>query len=452
MNSKVARVAVLVTALAALAASGLVIFEAEQNLKAQQSAQAAFDAQAQGILADLMRLRSAQQAYVAEGQGPDYWMAQSTDALGNVDRNLAALAVDATGEATRSAIQAASGVVDDFRKLDVKIRQYVKGRQPLMASDVIFAESLGKGATVAERVNAARANEAAVHDAVVEELRWRQFYAAAAAGAVLLLAVLLLAPVPEREVDVLTAMRALTEAPKNAQLTRPRPDPAAAAVRAIDLGDMPDLEAVRAMTGTLPAKVEQPSPAPALPISSSAVSQDSGPAYASMPQTPDPATRLAPVVDLSVAARVCSDMARVLDAGDLPGLLGRAAGVLDACGLVVWVADRTGQALFPLLTHGYSAASVVRIGSIPTEGDNATATAWRTGEVQAVESYAESPGALVAPIVTAEGCVGVLAAELRDGRESRDDVRAMASIFAAQLATFVTVLPEAGGRAVAAEA
>ena len=40
----------------------------------------------------------------------------------------------------------------------------------------------------------------------------------------------------------------------------------------------------------------------------------------------------------------------------------------------------------------------------------------------------------------------MLAAELRDGRERRDDVRALASILAAQLATFVTVLPEAGGQ------
>ena len=145
-------------------------------------------------------------------------------------------------------------------------------------------------------------------------------------------------------------------------------------------------------------------------------------------------------------------MARVLDAGDLPGLLARAAGVLDAPGVIVWVADRAGHALFPLLTHGYSSAAVVHIGSIPTEGDNATATAWRTGEVQAVASDADGSGALVAPIVTADGCVGVLAAELRDGRERRDDVRALASIFAAQLATFVTVLPEAGGQTLVAEA
>ena len=424
MNNTVARVAVFIAALAALAAGGLVIFDAEQNLRARQSAGAAFDAQAQGVAADLGRLRTSQLAYVAEGQGPDYWMAQSAEALSNVDRDLAALAVDASGEATRSAIQAASGVLEDFRRLDVKIRQYVKGRQALMASDVIFTESLAKGATVAERLAAARANEASLNDAAIDGLRWRQFYAAAGAGGVLLFAVLLLAPVPEREVDVLTAMRALTVTPAAVPAVRPRTEPAAGVtspVRTMEFDDLPDAEPVRALTGRRPEPAVTPAP-------------------------------VAPALDLSTAARVCSDMARVLDAGDLPGLLARAAGVLDASGVIVWVADRAGHALFPLLTHGYSGAAVVHIGSIPTGGDNATATAWRTGEVQAVQSDAEGFGALVAPIVTAEGCVGVLAAELRDGRERRDDVRALASIFAAQLATFVTALPEADGQTLVAEA
>ena len=91
-----------------------------------------------------MRLRTAQQAYVAEGQGPTTGWRSRPSAV-DVDRGLAALAADASGEATRSAIQAASGALEDFRKLDVRSRGYVKGRQALMASDVIFTESLGDG-------------------------------------------------------------------------------------------------------------------------------------------------------------------------------------------------------------------------------------------------------------------------------------------------------------------
>ena len=41
-------------------------------------------------------------------------------------------------------------------------------------------------------------------------------------------------------------------------------------------------------------------------------------------------------------------MARVLDASDLPGLMLRLAGVLGSPGLIVWVADRSGQVLMPL--------------------------------------------------------------------------------------------------------
>jgi hypothetical protein len=145
-------------------------------------------------------------------------------------------------------------------------------------------------------------------------------------------------------------------------------------------------------------------------------------------------------------------MARVLHADDLPGLMLRLADVLGAPGLIVWVADRSGQVLMPLLTHGYPASAVARIGILPTSAANATAMAWRTGEVQVVPGTTDAPAALVAPIVTAEGCVGALAAEVPAGAEGRTEVRALATIFAAQLATFVTALPSVGGQTVAAEA
>ena len=53
------------------------------------------------------------------------------------------------------------------------------------------------------------------------------------------------------------------------------------------------------------------------------------------------------------------------------------------------------------------------------------------------------PGAIVAPIITGEGCVGVLAAEMRRGAERDEATQAVAAILAAQLATFVTAVPAA---------
>ena len=147
-------------------------------------------------------------------------------------------------------------------------------------------------------------------------------------------------------------------------------------------------------------------------------------------------------VNLAAASRVCADLARVIDAGDVTAVLTRAAEILDARGVIVWVADKSGISLYPMFTHGYPAAVLVRLGTISTDANNATAASWRSGELVAVPGEADSPGALVTPIITADGCVGVLAAELRHGREQREDVRALATIFSAQLATVVTPVAE----------
>jgi hypothetical protein len=449
MSSKVVRVALLLAALGSLAASGYVIFDSEQALRAQQAAKTAFDAETEAARVDLARLRSAEQAYVAEGQSADYWMGQAADALGKVDRELAALASDVSADGTRSAIQASSGVLEDFRKLDQRARQYMKSGQMLMASDVIFTDGLTAITTVADHLSTARSNEASVHDAAIDALRWREIYAAGGAALLLTLAVLLLAPVPEREVDLLTAMRALTE-PTAAQLPKARIESAALPIipaqppgSVANLDDVPDIDAVRSAGGwTAPVAPAAFAPAPSEIASAPKASASAA----------DASTADKPVLDLTGAAKVCADMARVLDASDLPGLLLRLANVLSAPGLIVWVADRSGQVLYPLLTHGYSAASVVRIGSIPTAAENATALAWRTGQAGVITGESGGLGALVAPIVTAEGCVGVLAAEVPDGAESRAEIQALATIFAAQLATFVTALPATGGQSLVAEA
>jgi hypothetical protein len=319
--------------------------------------------------------------------------------------------------------------LEEFKKLDQRARQYVTGGQALMASDVIFNESLASGNTLGERVEAARASEQASHDGAIVALRWQQLYAGAGAAAVLMLAVLLLAPVPEREVDVLTALRALTEPGGPKVKSEGAAQPAAGAVIA---------PAATARFIDRPAErpPEPVAPPPQVPFSVSASMPSSSP----------------PPIDLTKAARVCADLARVLDAGDLPALLMRAADVLKAPGLIVWVADQNGRVLYPLLTHGYPASTLVKMGSLSTDADNATAAAWRTGELRAVPATSDAPGALVAPIVTAEGCVGVLAAEVKDGRELRGEVRALATIFAAQLATLVTALPASGTHPLAAEA
>jgi GAF domain len=433
MTSRVVRIALLLAALGALAAGGFVVFNAERALNEEDGARTMYDAQARAVATDLMQLRTAQQGYVAQGQGTDFWMQRAAEHLSRVDRGIASLAADAKAEGTRTAVQAARATLDNFRALDRRARQYVGDGQALMASDVIFNESVAAATAAAERVEAARVSELASHDSAISALHWRQLYAAAGAAAVLMIAVLLLAPIPEREVDVISALKALTDTgPKLKMEPSPQTSSAQPAANASIPAPLASARVVERPAERAPELFTPPQ----VPISVNTPLPSSSP----------------PPIDLTKAAKICADLARVLDAGDLPALLTRAAEVLKAPGLIVWVADQNGQMLYPLLTHGYPAATLMRMGSLPADADNATAAAWRTGELRAVPATSEAPGALVAPIVTSDGCVGVLAAEVKDGRELRSEVRALATIFAAQLATLVTPLPAAGAHPLVAEA
>lgn len=401
MTSRTIRILLLLTAFGAVMAGSLVVFSAERQLTISSTASAGFDAQARAVVDEMARLRGAQQAYVAEGQGSAHWMAQAAEHLASVDRGIAELAGASSSEATRSAVQAAAASLEQFRGLDKRARQYVQNGQSLMASDVIFTESLGALATAAGHVDTAADNELAILSADSRGLRARQLYAAAGAAGVLLLVVLLLVPVPESDVDVITAMRALTE---SAPL---RPQAVATPAR-------PKAELVGHDVDSSARLIPR--------------------------QAAETKTAIAPVqaVDFAAASRVCADLARATNAADVSALLTRAAEVLDARGIIVWVADKPGVSLYPMFTHGYQTAVLLRLGTIATDANNVTAASWRSGELVAVAGDGDAPGALVTPIVTSDGCVGVLAAEVRNGGEMREDVRALATILSAQLATVVT--------------
>jgi hypothetical protein len=77
------------------------------------------------------------------------------------------------------------------------------------------------------------------------------------------------------------------------------------------------------------------------------------------------------------------------------------------------------------------------LGTILRDAENATAAALRTSLLQTVDTDAVSNGAIAAPLVTPVGCVGIMAAEVRDHGEKDPAKLAAASIIAAQLATLV---------------
>lgn len=156
---------------------------------------------------------------------------------------------------------------------------------------------------------------------------------------------------------------------------------------------------------------------------------------------PPSATAEAPAVDLAATASLCAEISRVIDTASLPDILRRAAAILDARGIVIWMG--AGDELFAATAHGYDPAVVSRLRPIGRGSENATAAAWRTGEVRTVAADGSSHGAIVVPMTGVAGVVGVMAAEVRHGRENDAATRAVTAIIASQLASVLSAWPAA---------
>ena len=155
------------------------------------------------------------------------------------------------------------------------------------------------------------------------------------------------------------------------------------------------------------------------------------------PQKLEPATSL----DLQGAADVCTSIGQLTSAEDLSPLLRRAASVLDASGVVVWMA--AGEELFAAAAFGYAPHVMRRLGPINRAALNATAAAWRTSTLQVVSGDQAERSALAAPMLGPDRCVGVLAVEVRVGQERDPATRAVTTLLAAQLAAALAGWPAA---------
>lgn len=186
----------------------------------------------------------------------------------------------------------------------------------------------------------------------------------------------------------------------------------------------------RAPKAAVPAMTALPAPPTPLPGAS--------------PMAEEAASAPAPAgssIDLAAAADLGTAIARMASAAALPDILARAASVIDASGIILWMG--AGDELFAAGSYGYDPKVIGRLGPIHRSADNATAASWRTGEVRTVSGDMMTNGAIVAPMFGPETCIGVLAAEIRHGGEGDAATRAMTSIIAAQLATVVAAWPGA---------
>jgi hypothetical protein len=339
----------------------------------------------------VMELRMAQQAYVAAGQGDEFWASRVAAQIASAREQLAALRERAAAAQAQAEVDDAIAALADFDRMDTRAREYARGNQLLLASDLIFSDGLDKTTAILDALERARTVEADAAGRVVRASRQRQFAVTGAIVAAALAMGLVLGPAPRA-------------APVDAPLDR-NPAVSQAADDSLLLRDVRD-------------------PLPPLPAETPSAMREAR-------------TEAKNVFDLDKVASLCTELARLIDTRSLPRVLERTASVLDANGVVLWIADPDGRELNPIVTHGYPPQLVTRLGTIPRDAQNATAAAFRTALLQTVHADDISNGAIAVPLLTPAGCVGVMAAEVRHGGEKQDSKLAAAAIVAAQLATLV---------------
>lgn len=154
--------------------------------------------------------------------------------------------------------------------------------------------------------------------------------------------------------------------------------------------------------------------------------------------------RIFPEPDITSVAQLCTEFCRVENASQLQRLLQQASAMLNAAGIIVWVWDPASEELRPALTHGYSYRVRAQFPAVRRDDDNATAKAFRSTHVCAINGSEGGSGALAVPLCTPGECAGVLAIEMQAGCEMTSAIRASASIFAAMLAQLIGEARPAG--------
>ena len=379
MRSRAVRLTLSAMAVAALAAAAFFVFNTEQHLLERRAAALRFEERVRAVDRALIDMRAAQHAYVAAGQSADAWMPKFAGLRGEAERGVEDLRAAAATDDARASLLEASSVIVEIGDVDRRVVDYVRSGQEVMAADVVFSEASQKVALAANQVDAARALEQQGVDVAERETRRRQLSALGAAAAVSIATLLLLgvgAPGAAPAVDIKVA-KAPAAPPVDDELN------------------------FRVRT--------------------------------------DPPRHVAPII--KSASEICTEFGRVADQADLVKLLGRAADLMDASGLVVWMGSPPGGDLRAAVAHGYAPQALARMPAVPKSANNAAAAAYRTGALQIVLARpGTASGALVAPLLTPDGCIGALSAEIKGRGETSDATQALAVLFAAQLASVLAPL------------
>ena len=376
-----------------MAVTAGVVWKATTNEQARGRARLAsqqMDTTAADALYTLADIRSSLYAYVAPGQGYDFWTTRARSAFDALRARLTE--VDPAATAAGYPLAAAFDSLDKLTAAERRAHSLVRSGQMLAAGDIIFTDARDLVDDVGRELSAARQAMGRAGSSREGGMANEQSLLAGALMAAWIVALILLVPVPRAVPPAVPAADAVPT---------PAPVPAAAAV------DMPLRE--------VPPPAPVPAPEPPAPEVVAPAAPSTTPLFQDL-------------------AALCLDLGRVSDAEELNPLLERAAEVLDARGVVVWLLAEDRQELEPAVAYGYDPQVLARLGPLTLTVDNLTAAAFRTAAPATSGAVANHDAAVAVPILSPTGPSGVLTAEVHGSGDDLDRAVAIASVIAAQLA------------------
>ena len=388
MFRRTVRIACLVIGLLAPAGLAYRTLQDENTLAHDRQAAATSAAAVTRAGELLLDLRASLHAYVAPGQGLPFWGKRAQETIDQLRQSLVDL--DTRLSPNGGAMAGSLDAMDQLTAAEQRARTYVSRDEMQLAGDVIFTEIRDLLATVTTDVQSVRDRLARDHDRRAASLRQEQIALAAGAIAVWLIIALLFFPTE----PVKPAVKDPAEWRNELKETLKKPIPS---------------------TPPTPQTIQAP------PV-------------------------IVPGIEINAlkeVSEICSDLSALSDPGALEGALGRVTTILNATGLIVWIASTDNSSLSPVATNGFDPKLVSRIGKIPRDSSNVTAAAFRENQSKASAATGTTPAALAVPLCGPTGASGVLSVELKAGQAVDDQKLALAGIVAAQLATLAMPIPSA---------
>lgn len=375
----------------ALATAGLAYraFQDESAFAAERQA-AALSEQVVSATADLLLdLRASLHAYVAPGQGLPFWGRRAQDGIESLRERLTTL--DAMVSTAGGSLKQSIDAVKQLEAAERRARTYVSRDEMQLAGDVIFTEVRDVLAAMTSDVQSIRGSLQRRHGSRQAVIQQEQLMLAGGALALWVAIALLFLPTaqPSAVQDPAQWRNHLKEA-----LNRQAPVPESAAPQLLE--------------------------APLTPAAPAGVA----------------------ISTVRTVSEICADLSALADAGALPAALARVGSLLDATGLIVWVASSDGSSLSPVATHGFDPRLVQRLGKVRRDGANLTAAALRENAPRVSAATESAPAALAVPMCGPTGPAGVLSVELKAGQAVDEAKVALAAIVAAQLATLTTPIAQ----------